>query len=242
MASFRIAPPTQPSQRRRVILGAIAWIAGLEFFLAEAIAAAGWPGYSYRELDISYLGATSCAGATGASLADPDASSVFDLCSPRHAWMNGGLTLLGTLYLAGVALTWSAWPRTWLTTLGLASLACAASGAVLLGFSPVSEPPFFLHTTSASVALVMGNAGAFLLGLATLKRAPAFAAVSLAAGALGLAGALFYSLHVYLGLGRGGMERVAAYSEIAWFALAGAVLLWGALRAGQSRAAPLSPR
>lgn len=221
-----ILQTSSASHRRRVILGAVCWIAGLEFFLAEAIAVVGWPGYSRLALDVSYLGATSCAPFT-----DPDTAAVFDLCSPRHAAMNFGFVLLGVLHLAGLVLTYTAWPRHWLATVGLAALGMGAVGAVFVGLAPVDRD-YSLHAAGAGLGLVVGNMGVALLGLAMLRRAPAFGLFSLVLGAAALAGFGLYIGHIYLGLGRGGMERVAAYPQTIWYALTGVSVLVGVLRSG----------
>jgi hypothetical membrane protein len=220
---------TTSTQRRLVILGALCWIAGLEFFAAEAIAAAGWPGYSYAEFDISFLGATNCA-----PFADPSSAEIAkdagDLCSPRHAWMNAGLVLLGLLHLAGLAATWKAWPRGWATGLGLPALAAAACGAMLVGFAPV-DGPVALHHAGAGVSLVTGNLGMLLMGLGLRERMPALAVFSFVAGVIGLAGLLGYQSHVDFGLGYGTTERAAAYPQTVWYAVLGVLILVGVLRA-----------
>ncbi len=228
---------TTPSQRRLVILGAICWIAGLEFFAAEAIAAAGWPGYSYAAYDISLLGATHCGVVAEATVIKAGVDAA-EMCSPRHAWMNGGLVVLGLLHLAGLGLTWSAWPRNWGTMIGLPALAIGAGGAMLVGLAPVSGPAG-LHHAAAGVTLVTGNVGMLLMGLGLTRRAPGLAAFSLAAGALGLAGLWLYQADVDLGLGGGTMERAAAYPQTLWYAALGVAMLVGAMRGrGSPRSAP----
>ncbi len=204
-------------------------IGGLEYFLAEAMAAAAWPDYSYAALDISLLGAATCG-----PHADPQSGEIFQLCSPRHAVMNAGFVLVGALHIAGLVVTRSVWRRGWLAAIGLVGLGLGAAGAMLVGFAPL-DLYHRLHVAGAGLALVVGNAGLTLLGLALLRRAPAFGLFSLAFGAIPLTAFLLYSNHIFLGIGRGSMERLAANPQTVWYAVVGVMLIVGVVRDGRAR-------
>ena len=216
------------AQRSRAIAGALCWIGGLEFFVAEAIAAAGWPDYSYATFDISDLGAVSCA-----PLAEPLASGILQLCSPRHAVMNVGFMLVGLLHLAGLALTWTLWPRGWSMRIALFALAAGAAGAVLVGLAPV-DVAHGRHIVGAAFGLIVANVGLLLLGLTFVRRGPAVGIFTLAFGAMGLAAFVVYRSELDFGIGHGAMERVAAYPQTIWYAVMGVLLLkqfWSERRA-----------
>jgi hypothetical protein len=102
---------------------------------------------------------------------------------------------------------------------------------VFVGLAPVDRD-YSLHAAGAGLGLIVGNMGVALLGLSMLRRAPALGLFSLVLGGAALAGFGLYVGHVYLGLGRGGMERVAAYPQTIWYAVTGVAVLAGALRSG----------
>ncbi|MFI5278662.1 MAG: hypothetical protein ACHQ1E_15410, partial [Ktedonobacterales bacterium] len=66
------------------------------------------------------------------------------------------------------------------------------------------------------------------------KREPKVGAWSLALGALTLAGFVLYSSQTFLGLGAGGMERVAGFSPVIWAIGLGVALLLRERRAAHA--------
>ncbi len=178
--------------------GGLAWLCALQFFVAEAFAAAAVPGYSYRLGFISDLGA--------------------DMGSPRHIWMNASFVLQGGLILTGLA--WGR-ARPLLATL---ALAICAAGVALVGLAPEDSAPG-LHYAGATANLVGSNLGALLSGLA--PRAGFAARTGIVAGAVGLAACAALGLHAYAGLGVGTVERFAAYPFVLWLAVNGASALRG---------------
>jgi len=189
--------------RTAIVAGGVCWVAKLEFFVAEFIAQAAWPGYSMRDDTISLLGAQ---------------------LSPRHTVMNGGLILAGILTMAGAMLTRKAWPEGLLTALGIGLVIVAGAGTVGVGLWPV-DGNSTLHVASTLLTFFPGGIGVILLGAATMPRHPLFGIVTVAFGAASLGALILFGSDIYFGLGRGGMERVAGYASTLWYVVAGAFLL-----------------
>ena len=210
---------------RAIRLASIIWILAVQFFIAQVIVQLAWTTpFSLKRNFISDLGNTTCAPYP------PDSSSY--VCSPWHACMNASFILLGLIILSGGALGHSAFPRGWFRAAGLTLLALAGAGIIAVGLFPENEN-IALHRLGAAGHFVLGNLAMAFLGVA-LTRAnergaglkqtrarPALAVFSIVSGVVGLvATALFITDH-YLGLGIGGMERVAAYPLPLWLIVAG---------------------
>lgn len=200
------------TSRRR---GAWLWVACLQFFAAEAFAAAGFRGgYSFRRNLISDLGAVSCEGGAG--------------CLPLHALMNASFVLQGMLILGGAVLVWPFFPRG-LARLGLGLIAASGLGVAVVGLAPEDAAPGW-HYLGAAENLLLSNAGTALIGAALLreKRAPrVVGALSLGFGLIGLAGLAGLAGRLDFGLGAGAIERIAAYPFPLWLAGMGVWLLKG---------------
>jgi hypothetical membrane protein len=200
---------------RSIRLGALVWVLAIQFFVAQLIVQSAWTTpFSLTQNFISDLGNTTCAPY-------PVGSNMY-VCSPWHAVMNASFIALGVIILLGAALTWRAFPPGRTRALGLVLLALAGPGPILVGLFPenVNITP---HTIGAAAQFVSGNLGIVVLGmaLATNRRRMALAIGSSILGSLGLlATALFVSGN-YLGLGIGGMERIAAYTLPLWLIVAG---------------------
>lgn len=201
-------------------LGAFAWLLAIQFFVAQAVVAWAWTNpFSLATNYISDLGNTAC----GPHPAGADTI----VCSPWHVWMNVSLVLVGITMAVGAALTPDAFNRGWMRTLGLALIAIAGLGAIVVGLFPENEN-ITRHAAGAGINLVAGNLGLFVLGRTGLTGRPArgFETISVAAGVIGLAATgLFAWDHRALGLGAGTLERIAAYPITLWQVCAGAVLL-----------------
>lgn len=202
-----------------VLAGALCWVAGVEFFVAQAIAQAAWPEYSMTGHDISLLGAATCRPLTG------PATQAFVACSPLHRVMNGGFILLGLLTLAGAVLTRGAWPRSRTTDTALALVAIGAFGPVAVGIWPL-DTNSVLHAAGALLHFVFAGLGIMLLGVVLLPRQRLLGLFSLICGLLSFVGFFLYVGGIYLGLGRGGMERVAGHSSTIWLVVIGAAILF----------------
>ena len=204
---------------RRQVLGALCWLAGVEFFVAEAVARSAAIGYSAVYQDISLLGLTACG-----PYRLPVVKLTFDVCSPLHDVLNGGLVLLGALWIVGAWLTRDFWPATRLARASLVMIGIGGIGMALCGvFALDGNAP--IHIAGAILHFVVGAPGIVLLGLSQRNLRPGMALFSVLLGSLGFLAFLLYGGEVYLGLGRGGMERLAAYSTTLWMIATGAVVL-----------------
>ncbi|CAM5597832.1 DUF998 domain-containing protein [Streptomyces tanashiensis] len=195
----------------RVRIGYAAWIVGVaQFFVVHWITESAWDRpYSWARNNISDLGNAQCA-----LQAEPEPRSI---CSPEHGLMNGSFVALGVLLVVGVALTGGApWRGGRAATLARLLLACAGVGFVLAGLAP-ADVDENLHVLGALLIMAVGNAGLVLAGFTLAGRLPA--SLRWGSGLLGvtaLAALGLFLSHHYLGLGMGGMERVAALPLLFW--------------------------
>ncbi|MFD7961721.1 DUF998 domain-containing protein [Streptomyces zaomyceticus] len=195
----------------RVRVGYLAWIVGVaQFFVVHRIAESAWARpYSWARNNISDLGNAHCA-------VQPEPEPRY-ICSPEHGLMNGSFITLGVLLVVGVVLTGGALWRTGRTAaMARLLLAGAGAGFVTAGLAPadVNENQ---HVLGALLIMVAGNIGLVLAGFGLRERMPI--PLRWAAGLLGVTAiaalGLFLSHH-YLGIGMGGMERVAAFPLLFW--------------------------
>ena len=213
--------------RIRALVAAVALIACGQHFVVEYVTAQSWTAapYSYTENDISDLGVPECyIGGTG----DIERT----ICSPRHALMNLSFVLQAVLVTVALISVRRIAPRSGrrvatllagMFIVGIAlvglfpgSLGAALGGSLLRGI---------LHTAGAILAIVGGNALAVYTGLAARGIAPLFAVFSVSCGATGLVGMVLLGSGIHLGLGPGGMERVAVNPIVVWFIVTGIALL-----------------
>jgi hypothetical membrane protein len=192
-------------------LGAACWLLAPALFLAaNVIVGLGWrnPPFSWRTHNISDLGNVTCGVW--------DTSRPREVCSPWHLAMNGSLILTGVLLALGVLLTYSALGPGPAARVAQGLTLAGAVGYILAGAYPadVNEN---LHVLGAVLIFVLGNAG--LLVAAAARRSPVLASlrpVSLGLGLTGVAGAVLFLAQVDVGIGVGGMERVAVFPLLAW--------------------------
>jgi hypothetical membrane protein len=210
--------PSIPGIERGVLLGAIVWILAVEFFIAQIVVQSAWvTPFSLTQNFISDLGNTTCGPY-------PLDSGNY-VCSPWHTWMNASFILLGLIILAGAALVRTAFPRGRSRAAGLMLLALAGAGIIAVGLFP-EDVNITYHRLGAAAHFVLGNLSMVALGVALgqARLRPALAVYSIVSGVVGLlATALFVSDH-YLGMGIGGMERLAAYPLPLWLIVAGSSL------------------
>ncbi|MFI8307447.1 hypothetical protein ACIF80_29250 [Streptomyces sp. NPDC085927] len=237
-------------------IGYAAWIVGVaQFFVVHGIVESAWarPAYSWARNNISDLGNVHCGLRTW-----PESRYI---CSPEHGLMNGSFVALGVLLVVGFVLTGRAgragaaggaggadgaggaggagggvpWRGGRVAVSAWVLLASGGAGFVLIGLAP-TDVHKGLHVVGAALIMGTANFGLVLAGFGPADRVPG--PLRRVTGLLGvvalLAFGLFLSGH-YLGLGMGGMERVAAYPFLFWVAVLGVRGL--ALRAGRTRAA-----
>lgn len=202
---------------RRTRFAAIAWVSSIQFFIAQAVVQSAWKTpFSLTANYISDLGNTVCGSY-------PVGSEMY-VCSPWHAVMNASFLLMGVTVPLGAVLAGDAL-RSAGARCGLVMIAVGGLGFVLVGLFPenVNIAP---HRLGAGLQFVSGNLGQAVVGFSLLRtrswRGPAV--FSIASGLLGLlASALLVTGH-YLGLGIGGMERLAAYALPIWTIVIGVAL------------------
>jgi hypothetical membrane protein len=197
----------------------------IQYFLAQLIVAHQWAfPYSLSRNTISDLGNTAC-GLYGSRL----------VCSPLHGVMDASFVVLGlTMVLGSAFLVQQVAPAPGTTT-GLALMAGAGIGVILVGLFPENRVPA-IHGTGAGISFLLGNAGIIVLGWSLTLPVPLRACSFLAGGVALLALGFFVSGH-YLGLGEGGLERVVAYPQAVWLIAAGLGLL-----SARRRRLTLAPR
>jgi hypothetical membrane protein len=199
-------------------IGALAWVLAIQFFVAQGVVQSAWTTpFSLAENYISDLGNTTCGPSEVGR-------NVLYVCSPWHAWMNASFVLLGITILAGAVLTRRAFPPGWAREVGLALVAISGPAVVLVGLYPEDlNLPY--HKLGAGVQFILGNLGMAVLGAGMLRRRTKLGVFSIVAGVVGLSATALFVAEVFLGIGIGGMERVAAYPLSVWQIVAGVALL-----------------
>ncbi len=187
-------------------LGPLLWALSVQYFLTQLAVAAAWtePAYSWTRNVISDLGNTACG---------PYADRV--VCSPLHAEMNASFIMLGLTMALGSLLIYQQFTRTRSSLIGFSMMAAAGVGAVLVGVFPENTISL-LHGLGAFLAIGVGNVALIVLGLGLRGVRPGFRAYTYATGVIATAAFVLFALGIYLGLGQGGMERLAGYPQTLW--------------------------
>ncbi|MFF8881307.1 DUF998 domain-containing protein [Streptomyces flaveolus] len=182
----------------------------VQFFAIHGITESAWARpYSWARNNISDLGNAHCA-------LQPDPEPRY-VCSPEHGLMNVSFVILGVLLVVGVALTGGVlWRRSGSAVVARLLLASAGMGFVLAGLAPadVNENQ---HLLGALFIMAAGNTGLVVAGGGLTEGVPA--PLRWGTTLLGVASITAFGLflsHHYLGLGMGGMERVAAFPLLFW--------------------------
>jgi hypothetical membrane protein len=205
--------------------GPLLWILGLQFYIVQYAVIRAWHSpYSLKVNLISDLGNTVCGNFRGGYV-----------CSPLHAWMNASLVILGVCNMLGALLFAHLFHRHKGSTIGFAAIALGEGGTLLSGLLPENVVPY--HFIAAGVAFVLVNAGMVMLSLAGVA-SRAMRVYTVLSGGIGLVAISLYAIHVYAGLGPGGMERVAAYVPTTWFIVFGAYCLYKYAGRGSSSSEP----
>jgi hypothetical membrane protein len=181
--------------------GGLAWVLTLQFFVVEAIAAARYGGYSYSADVISDLGTADSAA---------------------RLLMNGSFVLQGVLIAAGVLLLGPGLAGNG-GRLARVLLVLAGLGVLLVGLFP-SDGNATVHEVAAAVHLLAGAIGLIAVAYAVRPRSEGLGTTLALLGLVGVIGTIFFGSAVFLGLGEGGMERVAAYVTPIGLAAAGIAL------------------
>ncbi|WP_369133383.1 DUF998 domain-containing protein [Modestobacter sp. I12A-02662] len=182
--------------------GGVAWLLTLQFFVVEAVAALRYDGYSYSADVISDLGTAD---------------------SPARLMMNASFVLQGVLIIAGALLLAPGLSGTG-GKLARLLLVLAGLGVLLVGVFPLDSPGA-AHEVAAAAYLLGGAIGVIALAYGVRPRSEALGTTLALLGLLGVVGTIFFAAAVFLFLGEGGVERVAAYVVPVALPVAG-VALW----------------
>jgi hypothetical membrane protein len=192
------------------LLGPLVWVLAIEYFVVQVVVATAWPRpYDWLHDPISDLGNTACG--------EYDHRWV---CSPRHAAMNLSLIALGSLMIAGAPLIYQEFRERRLGWTGFAGMALAGAGTLVVGLVPENVDLGVHSAAAAAGPLVAGNIALIILSYTLeLPRGPRL--YTRGSGVVGLIALGFFALGLlgagdYLGLGKGGMERLAAYPQSLW--------------------------
>jgi hypothetical membrane protein len=182
--------------------GGLAWVLTLQFFVVEAIAASQYGGYSYSSDVISDLGTADSAA---------------------RLLMNASFVLQGLLIAAGALLLGPGLSGTG-GRLARVLLIIAGLGVLLVGVFP-SDGNATVHEIAAGAHFLGGGIGLIALAYGVRPRSEALGTVLAVLGLVGVIGTIFFGSVVFLGLGEGGMERVAVYVLPIGLTIAG-IALW----------------
>jgi hypothetical membrane protein len=200
-------------------LGPAIFTAAALYFVIQIIVA--WvfiPSYSVVSNSISDLGETSCGG-----YGSPP------ICSPRWWLMDYvGFLLLGLVMVIGSALLYHEFtervPRERRAAMfGFGLMALGGVGSILVGFFPENENGT-MHVIGAFLAIAIGNVAILVLG-SVLTLPESMRRSMLMFSSLALAALLCFASHKYFGIGRGTMERLAAYPVTVWL-IAFGLYIW----------------
>ena len=172
----------------RKLAGILIFIASLQFILAMKISEALYPQYSISANYISDLGEPSKAGAV---------AYIF----------NSSIFLLGLLTVISAYLI----QRTFDYKIFSTFLVLTGIGAMGVGLFPESFG--ILHTIPSFITFFFG-ALSTIASYKLQKRPLSYLAIIL--GLLSLLALILFALDIYLGLDKGGMERMIAYPILLW--------------------------
>ena len=198
----------------RLRWGAVAWLATLQFFVAETVVQLRHPGPYSRSADvISALGSAA---------------------SPGAALMNASFVVQGALILGGAVLLRPALSER-AAPAATALLATAAVGVFLVGVFPL-DGNGTLHAFGAVLYFAGGGLGLIALAYAVRPRSELVGTLLALAGLVATAATVLFLAGVTRLLGNGGTERAAAYVLPLALALTGIALLrLGPRAAAQAR-------
>jgi hypothetical membrane protein len=221
--------------RAAVVTGGSLWaLAALQYAVTHVVAASAWtvPRYDWLHNGTSNLANTQCG-----FFAAPNASPTY-VCSPLHDVVNASFVLTGVLVIVGALLLRRFWPTGWLTDAAMVLWILLGFGKILIGFAP-ENTNIGLHLMG-SLNVPLGSVAILLLGLLISRTDRWLGVAGLVLGLLGLAGTVLSTVGeyagpaFYLGLGPGGMDRVAAYPAILWLLMAGTATIVRTVRPGRT--------
>jgi hypothetical membrane protein len=136
--------------------------------------------------------------------------------------MNLSFISLGLTMLIGAGLIYHEFKPTKRSLVGFTCLSLSAFGTILVGLFP-ENTILLLHVTGAGLAFLIGNTGLVILSQA-LDIPRSFKLYTALSGIVALTALLLAALHLHLGLGSGGLERVIAYPQTIWLIVFGSYM------------------
>jgi hypothetical membrane protein len=191
------------------LIGPSFWIASIQFFIVMFLVGLAWPThYNIFNNTISDLGNTACGIYSGRYV-----------CSPAHAWMNASFIILGATMVAGSLLIYQEFKESIGSAIAFTAMAIGGFGTILVGIfaeNTISS----LHAVAAALPFVAGNIALILLAF-FLDIPKSLRIYTYLSGIISLAAILLFATHNYLGLGVGGMERLAVNPQTVWLIVFG---------------------
>lgn len=185
-------------------------LATIVFIAANLIVPLGWrdPTFDWTLHNVSDLGNVTCG--------IWDATRPRFVCSPWHTAMNVSLGATGVLLCTGMALTWRHVGQGVIARVSQTLVLAGASGYAIAGLWP-ADIDENAHVLGALLIFVLGNAGVTIS--AAVRRSPVLGSLrilSATLGSVGLVGTALFLAQLDIGIGVGGMERVALFPLFAW--------------------------
>jgi hypothetical membrane protein len=212
------------SMRLVSMWGGLAFVVNtVQYATAQIVAASAWnPSYSWKSNYISDLGNTAC----GQFAVHGPTTFV---CSPLHTEMNASFVIAGVLTIAATVLLWRVWPARHLTNVALVMWLIVGVLKALVGLAPENSAAS-LHVLGA-FNLPLQSIAIILLSIAILRSQRALATFGLIVGVVSLIAAGLSTAAqtagpaLNLGLGNGGMERLAGYPGNLWMLVVGVTIV-----------------
>lgn len=202
------------------LLGPILWILGLQYMVVQLVVAAAWPWpYSWSNNYISDLGNTECGLYDG-----------LYVCSPLHEVMNLSFIIFGISIALGAVLIYEQFIRTRLSLAAFIMMVMSGIGTIIVGIFPENNPNG-LHIVGAFLALGIGNVSVVLLGITLRGLHPLFRLYTVTSGIFSIVAFGLFIAGIYLGFGRGGMERLVSYPFTIWMISFGIYMTYVRVRA-----------
>jgi hypothetical membrane protein len=208
---------------RYPFVGPAFWIVSLQFYITQFVVALAWASpYSFFQNTISDLGNTNCGMYSGRYV-----------CSPLHSYMNTSFVVLGITMIVGGLLIYQEFQKTAESLIGFSAMMLAGFGTLLVGLYPENSiGP--VHQLGALLPFLIGNAGMVILGQ-RLDIPRWLRYYTTTSGSISLLALVFFSFHVYIGIGIGGMERIVAHPQTIWLIVFGAYISSNHIRSAKTK-------
>ncbi|MBC7581389.1 DUF998 domain-containing protein [Aeromicrobium sp.] len=208
---------------RYPLIGPIVWTLSAQYFIIQFVVARAWPRpYDWGLNLISDLGNTACGQYAGRYV-----------CSPHHSLMNASFIVLGTTMAVGALVIYQEFEKTRGSIIGFSFMGLSGIGTVFVGVFPENTIAI-MHGLGAFLALVIGNVSLLVIAASLRSVRPSFRLYTALSGTVSLVAFALFQFDMTIGLGRGGMERVAGYPQTVWLIAFGLYMSVVRLRASRS--------